>query len=228
MDRSLAVMELIRKNFALKLLAVALAIVGWAYFRFASNPIFADGQSEQQLSIPISTANLTLGYVAHFADREAVVTVAGKRGEPAVKPDEIKAVIDLSNKGAGVYNVPVQLVAPDLAVQSLSPASVTLTIERVEERSFPIVLHYMGQPQPSVVVNQPQIRPDVATVRAPTSVLAQIASVNANVALPEGPKAVDEMVRPVAVNASGMELTGLSVSPNLVRVQMRFVAGAAK
>jgi hypothetical protein len=59
-------------------------------------------------------------------------------------------------------------------------------------------------------------------------VLAQIAAVNANVALPEGPKAVDEMVRPVAVNASGMELTGLSVSPNLVRVQMRFVAGAAK
>jgi YbbR domain-containing protein len=221
-------MELIRKNFALKLLAVALAIVGWAYFRFASNPIFDDGQSEQQLSIPISTANLTLGYVAHFADREAVVTVAGKRGEPAVKPDEIKAVIDLSNKGAGVYNVPVQLVAPDLAVQSLSPASVTLTIERVEERSFPVVLHYMGQPQPSVVVNQPQIRPNVATVRAPTSLLAQIASVNANVALPEGPKAVDEMVRPVAVNASGMELTGLSISPNLVRVQMRFVAGAAK
>ena len=65
----------------------------------------------------------------------------------------------------------------------------------------------------------------MATVRAPTSVLAQIAAVNANVALPEGPKAIDEMVLAVAVNAGGMELTGLSVSPNLVRVQMRFVAG---
>jgi hypothetical protein len=36
------------------------------------------------------------------------------------------------------------------------------------------------------------------------------------------------MVRPVAVNASGTELTDLSVSPDLVRVQMHFVADAAK
>ena len=70
-------------------------------------------------------------------DHEAVVTVETKRGEPAVKPEEIKAVLDLSNKETGVYNVPVKLVAPDVVVQSLSPASVTLTIERVEERSFP-------------------------------------------------------------------------------------------
>lgn len=221
-------MELIRKNFALKLLAVALAVVGWAYFRFASNPIFANAEYDQQLSIPISTANLTLGYVARFGDRQAVVTVGGRRGEPAVKPDEIKAVIDLSNKGAGVYNVPVQLVAPDLAVQSLSPASVTLTIERVEARSFPVVLRYLGQPQAGIVVSAMQIRPNVATVRAATSVLAQIVAINADVALPDGPKTTDEMVRPVAVNASGTELTDLTVSPDLVRVQMRFVAGAAK
>ncbi|HEY2475031.1 MAG TPA: hypothetical protein VGI19_09535 [Candidatus Cybelea sp.] len=221
-------MELIRKNFALKLLALALALVGWAYFRFASNPIFANAEYDQQLSIPISTANLTLGYVARFADRQAVVTVGSRRGEPAVKPDEIKAVIDLSNKGAGVYNVPVQLVAPDLAVQSLSPASVTLTIERVEARSFPIVLRYLGQPQPGIVVSAMQIRPNVATVRAATSVLAQIVAINADVALPDGPKTVDEMVRPVAVNSSGTEVTDLSVSPNLVRVRMRSVAGAPK
>ena len=36
------------------------------------------------------------------------------------------------NKGAGIYNVPIrQLVAPDVVVQSLSPASVTLSIERI-------------------------------------------------------------------------------------------------
>jgi hypothetical protein len=32
--------EIIRKNFGLKLLAVILAIIGWAYFRFAANPAF--------------------------------------------------------------------------------------------------------------------------------------------------------------------------------------------
>lgn len=34
-------MQIIRKNFGLKLLSVAIAIVGWAYIRFAGNPAIA-------------------------------------------------------------------------------------------------------------------------------------------------------------------------------------------
>jgi YbbR domain-containing protein len=221
-------MELIRKNFELKVLAVALAIVGWAYFRFAGNPILTSGPLEQQMSIPILAVNLPLGYIAHFTDREAVVTVLNKRGAPPVKPDEIKAALDLSGKGAGIYNVPVQLVAPDLAVQSLSPASVTLTIERFELRSFPISVHYMGAPSAGIVVNAPQLHPSLAAVRAPTSALAQVAAVRVDVALPNEAKEVDEMVRPVAVNASGGEVAGVEVVPDLVHVKIRFVAAAVK
>ena len=39
------------------------------------------------------------------------------------------------------------------------------------------------------------------------------------------PKAFDDMVRPVPVNSLGSEVAGLDVTPDLVRVQMRFVAG---
>ncbi len=220
-------MELIRRNLGLKLLAVGLAIVGWAYFHFA-NPILASGQSDQQLSVPIAAVNLPLGYVSHFTDRQAVVTVATKRGEPAVKPEEIKAVLDLAGKGSGIFNVPVQLVAPDVAVQSLSPASVTLTIERMEERSFPIIVHYVGSPSNGVVVNAPQVHPIAATVRAPTSALAQVSAVRVDIVLPSEPKAIDEMVRPIAVDASGAEVSGLAVAPDLVRVQMQFATASAK
>jgi len=219
-------MDVLRRNFGLKLLAVGLAIVGWAYFRFATNPFLASGPVDQQLSVPIVSANLPTGYVAHFTDREAVVTVATKRGEAGIKPDEIKAVLDLSNKGEGIYNVPVQLVAPEVAVQSLSPASVTLTIERLEEHAFPIVVHYVGSPSRGVVVNAVRVRPSVATVRAATS--AQISGVHVDVELPSEPETIDEMARPIAVDASGGEIAGALVSPNLVRVQMRFVTAAAK
>ena len=217
-------MDIIRKNFALKVLAVALAIVGWAYFRLAGNS--SPAEQLQQLSIPITAVNLPLGYVAHFDEREAVVTVASKRGEPALRPDDIKAVLDLANKNAGVYNVPVALVAPQVAVQSLSPASVTLTIERIDQRSFPITVQYVGAQPKDIVVSATAVRPDAALVSAPTSLLAQVAGLRVNVTLPGEPKAVDEMLRPLAVDASGTELMGLSVEPNLVRVQIRFVAGA--
>ena len=219
-------MQIVKKNFGLKVLAIGLAIIGWAYFRFANNPLVAT-QQFQQLSIPIAAANLPLGYVARFMDHEAVVTIATKRGEPAVKPEEIKAVLDLSSKGTGVYNVPVQLVAPDVVVQSLSPASVTLTIEKIEQRSFRITAHYVGAFPSGIVVSEVQVLPQAALVRGPTSLLAQVSAVHADVALPSQPKALDEMVRPIAVDSSGAELSGLSVAPNLVRAKVRFVAGSA-
>lgn len=217
-------MQIIRKNFTLKLLAFALAIVGWAYFRFAANPIVAAARFAQQIDVPITVVNLPQDYVAHFTEREAVVTVESRRGAE-VKPDEIKAVLDLSNKEAGVYNVPIELVAPQVVVQSLSPASVALTIERVESRVFPLVVHYAGAEPGSTVVAHVAVGPAAVTVGGTASALAQVAAVHVDVAVPSQPKAVDEMVRPIPVNAQGAEVTGLQVAPNLVRVRMSVIAG---
>ncbi len=220
-------MQAIRQNLGLKLLALALAIVGWAYFRFAGNPVVAAAQFDQQLAVPISAVNLPVGYVARFADHEAVLTVEAKRSGPAIKPEEIKAVIDLTNKGTGVYNVPIELVAPDVVVQSLSPASETLTIEKIEERSIPIALHYTGTQPAGIVVSNASIVPESATVRGATSLLGQVVAVRADVALPNAPKQVDVMLRPIAVDASGAEVAGLTVAPNLVRVRLAAIAGSA-
>lgn len=218
-------MQIITRNFPLKLLALFLAIVGWAYFRFATNPIVAAARFDQQISLPISAANLPAGYIARFTEHQAVVSVEARRDEPAIKPDEIKAVLDLSSKETGVYDVPVTLVAPDVVVQSLSPASVLVTVEKMENKSFPVVLHYVGGESGGVVVSDARLRPRTVEVQGPTTVLAQVATVRVDVPLPGSPKAFDEMVRPIAVNTLGNEVPGLAVAPNLIRVQMNFVAG---
>lgn len=220
-------MPIIRKNFTLKLLALALAIAGWAYYRVAINPIVAAARLAQQISVPITAVNLPVGYVAHYTDREAVVTVESGRGDAPIKPDDIKAVLDLGNRGSGVYNVPVTLVAPAVVVQSLSPASVTLTVERIESRAFAPTVHYANNETPSIVVADSRIKPQTVNVTGATTMLGQVAAVHLDVTLPSEPKAVDEMVRPVAVNSAGNEVTGVVVSPDLVRVRIHFVAGSA-
>lgn len=213
-------LSIVRHNFSLKLLALAIAIVGWAYFRFTNNP-FITARFDQQVTIPITAANLPPGYIARFNEKEAVVTIDPKRGDPPIKPDEIKAVLDLSSRDAGVYNVPVQLVAPNVAVQSLSPASVTLTVERLESRSFPVAVHYGGAG--NVVVNSYTLTPNVVSVRGPSSDLAQVAAVDVDLPLLTGKPNLDEMVRPVAVTSSGDLIRDVQVTPNLVRVQASFL-----
>lgn len=208
--------QAIRRNFGLKLLSVFLAIVGWSYFRFANNS-FVTARFDQQLSVPITAANLSPGYIARFPDKTAVVTVSPKRGEPPIRADEIKAVLDLSNHVPGIYNIPVQLVAPSIAVQSLSPASVTLTIERIDAKTFPVAMHYGGQA--NVVVSNFTVTPASVTVRGPTDELSQVATVRIDMPLKGAGSSIDEMIRPLAVNSQGDELTDLQVVPNLVRVQ---------
>jgi YbbR domain-containing protein len=214
------VVAAIRRNLALKLLSLLLAIVGWAYFRFASNP-FITARFDQQFSVPVTAVNLASGYIAKIPDRVAVVTIEPKRGDPPVKADQIKAVLDLSNRGAGVYNVPVQLVAPSVVVQSLSPASITLEIQKIDQRSLPVGVQYNGKP--NVVVSRSAVTPQNVTVRGPSEEVAQVANVRIDLSLDTTQTSVDKMIRPVAVNSQGQELTGVEVIPNLVRVQANFL-----
>ncbi len=206
----------IRHNFGLKALSIFLAIVGWAYFRFASNPLIT-ARFDQQISVPITAVNVPSGYIARFPDKVAMVTVQPQRGQPPIKPDEVKAVLDLSNRAAGVYNVPVQLVAPNVAVQSLSPASVTLTIEKIDQKTFPVAMYYGTQG--NVVVSHFTVTPSTVSVRGPDSELAQVATVRISMPLSSSAPSFDEMIHPMAVNSSGDEIHDVQVVPNLVRVQ---------
>ncbi len=85
-----------------------------------------------------------------------------------------------------------------------------------------MTVHYVGTLPNGIVVSDAQTEPQAAVVRGPMSLLAQVAAVHVDVTLPSEPKALDEMVRPTAVNAGGVEVAGLAVAPNLVRLARAF------
>ena len=211
--------QIIRHNFALKALSVALALIGWAYVRVAGSAI--SPTFEQHLTVPVTAANLPPGLIASYSDKAVSVSILPKTGEPPIKPEERQAVLDLSNRVAGVYNVPVQLVAPNVVVQSLSPASISLTISKMDQRTFPLAIHYGGQG--NVVVNRFTLTPSTAVVRGPTEALSQVATVRVDIQLATGKAKLDAMIRPMAVNSQGQEIADVQVVPNLVRVQAQFL-----
>lgn len=217
--------QIFPKNFLLKLVSVILAVIGWSYFRFASNPVIA-ARFDQQISIPITVIRLPLGYFARFTEKQAVVSVAlPPRGASAIRPDDVKAVLDLDGRTVGVYNIPVQLVTPKSAViKSLSPASVTLTVEKIDQKHFPLAVHYVGDQRANVVVAGVRTVPDQAVVRGSTSDLARITTVRVDVPFPAQPSNLDAMQRPTAVDSLGQDVANVQVSPNLVRVNATFIS----
>jgi hypothetical protein len=162
--------------------------------------------------------------VASYDERTAIVTVEVPRNGPPIKPDQIQAVLDLNEKpDPGIMNLPVKIVAPDLVIKSLSPGSVTLSVDRLETRTVPVSISYAGG-NGSLVVDSSTVNPSVTTVRGIANDLAKVDAVKIEIPLGTKPGNFDAMVRPVAADAHGNEVANTQVSPNLVRVRARFAA----
>lgn len=206
------------------MLSLALAVTAWAYFHFSAAPSIT-AHFDQQLTVPIVVTGLQPGFAAEYDEHTAVLTVETPRNGAPIKPDQVEAVLDVADRTSpGIVNVPVKVVAPDLVVKSLSPASVTLVLDRVATRSVPVSIVYSGGGGKLVVVSS-SVSPNVTSVRGIASDLAKVASVRIEIPLAGSkPGALDAMVRPFAADERGELVPGLEVSPNLVRVQARFAA----
>jgi hypothetical protein len=204
-------------------LALALAVTAWAYFHFSAAPSIT-AHFDQQLSVPIVVSGLRPGLVATFDERSAIVTVEVPRNGPPVKPDQVQAVLDLNDTpGPGIMNLPVKIVAPDLVIKSLSPASVTLSVDRLATRTLPVSIAYTGGTG-AIVVASTDVSPTVTTVRGIANDLAKVEAVKIELPLATKPGDFDAMLRPLATDAQGREVANTEVSPNLVRVRAEFVA----
>jgi hypothetical protein len=214
------VLDGLRANMGLKVLAVVLSIAAWAYLRFADHPVVS-ARFEQSLTVPIAAIGLRSDLVARPNDRLATVTVVIPRaGTTTLNADSIRAVLDVSGRPQGVYSVPLRVVAPDLQIARISPQTVTVAIERIEERSVPISVHYIGTIH--VVADDVNVAPAELTVRGAASDIARVSSMRVDLQLPAKGGAVDMMARPIPTDALGTEVEGLTASRSLVRVRATF------
>ncbi len=214
-------LQTLRRNFGLKVLAFALAVTAWAYFHYSAAPSIT-AHFDQQLSVPIVVTGLRPGLVATYSDRTAIITVEAPRNGPPIKADQVQAVLDLADRDEpGIINLPVKIVAPEAVIKSLSPGSVTLSLDRLATRTIPVSIAYGGG-NGSLVVESSTVNPSQTTVRGIANDLARVEVVKVDIPLGTKPGDFDAMVRPVASDAHGADVADVQVSPNLVRVRARF------
>lgn len=216
-------LNLLKNNFGLKFLAVCLAVAAWGYFHLAAAP-GTTAKFDQTLAVPIVVTGLKTGYQARYADKIATVVIEVPRNGTAVKPDQVQAVLDVGDlTDPGFHNVPVKIVSPDVAIRSLSPASVTLSLDRLEERVVPVSVDYVGDRR-SIVVDAPVVTPSSTTIRGVGTDLSRVTGVRVEIPIPSKPQLFDSMIRPTPSGAGGEEIANVQVSPNLVHVRANFTA----
>ena len=220
-------LNLLKNNFGLKFLAVCLAVTAWAYFHLAAAP-GTTAKFDQTLAVPIVVTGLRTGYQARYVDKVATVVIEVPRNGTAVKPDQVQAVLDVSDLvDPGFHNVPVKIVSPDVAIRSLSPASVTLSLDRLEERAVPVSVDYVGDRR-SIVVDTPVVTPSTTTIRGVGTDLSRVTGVRVEIPIPAKPQLFDSMIRPTPTGPGGEEIANVQVSPNLVHVRANFTSATTR
>jgi YbbR domain-containing protein len=216
------VLNLLKNNFGLKVLAVGLALAAWGYFHLAAAP-GTTARFDQTLVVPIVVTGLKPGYQARYDDKNATVVVETPRNGPGPKPEQMQAVLDVSDLvDPGKHAVAVKLNAPDIFVKSLAPASVYVTLDRIEDRTVRVNLDYVGDRR-GIVIDSAQLDPTTTTIRGPASALSRVAGVRVQIDIPSKPKLLDEMVGAVPIDARGTAIDEIQVSPNLVRARIKFI-----
>ncbi|HEY4440802.1 MAG TPA: hypothetical protein VGN14_10110 [Candidatus Elarobacter sp.] len=216
-------LNLVRNNFTLKVVSVCLALAAWGYFHLAAAP-GTTARFDQTLSVPIVVTGLRPGYQARFVDKFANVVVEVPRNGTTVRPEQFQAVLDVSELvDPGIYNVQVKIVSPDIAIKSLSPPFVKVSLDRIEQRSVPVSIDYVGDRR-GVVVESAEVNPTTTTIRGVASDLARVTGVRVEIPFPSKPQQFDAMISPTPTDARGTEVGGVLVSPNLVRARASFVA----
>lgn len=209
------VARLIVHNWPLKLAAMGLAMLLYGGVVLSQNTQTFNG------AIPIDVKGQPEGTV--LLSPVPPVTQVRYYAPPDVTPvtDTFVAQVDLSNvdpqAGVASVAVTVRAIDPRITVLSFVSAFVSIRLEDVTSKPVPVRVE-IGPLASGLELGETTVVPETVKVSGPESVIAQVASVRADVVIDPGGLDFDQDVPLIAVDALGNAVRPIEVSPATARI----------
>lgn len=133
----------------------------------------------------------------------------------------VRAFLDLSGLEAGSHSVPVRVQISVRPVRKIaqSPQSITVTLERLASKEFPIRVVTRGSPAVGYTAETPTLSQNLVTISGPESQVNRVAEVQAIIDLSQATETITRTVNLVAVDANDNPINGLSLLPDRVTLR---------
>lgn len=219
--RRIDLRRLLLRDMWLKGAALGVALLLWLAAIYGAPP--ADVTLAYGGRVPVERPDVPPGYVLRAQLGDVGVKLRGP--EDAVRsigPQQIRATVDLSalapSPDPQEVNVVVTVSDQRVHVAEVSPASVSVRLERLTQRVLAVQAQLANSPPSGFRAAPATFRPQEVTVSGPESAVAAVAAVLATVRF--GDTAVDlaQDVRPNPVDASGHPVSDVEVDPVSVHV----------
>jgi YbbR domain-containing protein len=203
-------MDLIRRNFGLKVASLLIAIGLWFMFNYLSS----SQAFSTTLEVPLTLHGVGGGLVARSAVDTVKVELAGPRAVlEQLEPSDFAAFVDCTGKQPGVESLDVTVVGPERdKVRAVSPSTAIVSIDRFAYRSVPVI----SSGGEDLIATD--IQPRSVMVSGGETILARVMAVRVSLEGASTSKPVVVMLKPTPVDADFAPVSGAVVAPPTVRV----------
>ncbi len=209
------------KNLPTFLLAFALSLAVWVSAVSASDPT-------QKLvypnRVPLDVVGLDPGIVlVSEVPEQVIITLSAPQSiwnQLVNEVDPISALIDLSGLEAGTYQIPVQVrvTIHPVRIVSYTPKEVTIRLENLESKIFPITLNRIGEPGVGFQAEEPEMEINSATISGSSSLVQKVYELRASLDISKANENIDRKIKLQAFDEDGFEVDGISITPEDVAV----------
>ena len=166
-----------RTDVSYKVLAVVMAVFVWFLARKSGEPI------QMSFYAPVVFKNVSTAFQV-MSDPPQVNIVAHTNSRESFNPQEIQAVLDLKNAKEGNLSYVLtenHILSPvKVQITRIYPSQITVSIEELIEKTYPIKPRYQGRPKTGYLLGAIKIVPGTLTMRGPRSVLEKLDHISAH------------------------------------------------
>ena len=136
--------------------------------------------------------------------------------------NEIRAILDLSGLSNGVHTLEIQIQIPigPVRIISTTPQTVSVTLETLATRSFPVELNILGEPAIGYQAGQLTISPKDIVVSGPQSQVDRIKQVQASVSIAGTRESIDQPVALQPLDENGQVVSNVGLNPSEVSASL--------
>lgn len=222
--RRVDVRRIVTHDFPLKAVAVVIAVVFWVAITQNATPqpitVVFDGR------IPVERPENPTGYVLRGTLGDVVVTLRGAPGvADRVALSELHATFDVKSLSLGQtdpQDARVMVPAPKDGVEvvDVSPATVSVRVERLISRVLLVQPRFANAPPTGARAGEPAVAPTEVRVTGPETDIGRITAVLATVTFGDAQTDLETSTPAIPVDAAGLTIDGLQVEPAVVVVKV--------
>lgn len=205
-------MDLIRRNFALKVAALLTAGILWFTFNYLS----AAPAYNKTLDLPLTLRGVAVGLVGSTGVHHVTIEMTGPRSQlEALTPEAFNAFVDCAGKAEGTVALNVTVVGPgsDKTNTVVKPPQAVVLLDRYAYRRVPVIPTTSAQ-----YSTMSDMDPKTVIVAGGQTKVAQVFAVQVNIDSASAAKRVLVQLKGVPVDAHFTPIGGLTVAPANVRV----------